>query len=109
MGFLFFPSVIPKLKKRGLTVIGWADWYGHNWGPIHNPTPYGTDGHPDDIDSREAEEFGREMVWRSQRIYAGEISLIPREPTPVSKPDFGVDSIMTRLHFSKISRKKCVA
>lgn len=80
MGFLYFPSVVPKIKKRGLTVIGWCDWYGHNWGPIHNPTPYGTDGHPDEIDLKEAEEFGREMVWRSQRIYAGETSLIPEEP-----------------------------
>ena len=28
MGFLYFPSVVPKLKKKGLTVIGWNDWYG---------------------------------------------------------------------------------
>ena len=47
MGAPYSPSVIPKLKKKGLIVIGWNDWYGHNWGPIHNPTPYGTDGHPD--------------------------------------------------------------
>jgi ferredoxin len=86
MGFAYNPNAIPRLKKKGLIVIGWNDWYGHNWGPIHNPTPYLTDGHPDEIDLKEAEEFGREMVWRSQRIYAGETSLIPKEPPVVAAP-----------------------
>jgi Fe-S-cluster-containing hydrogenase component 2 len=44
------------------------------------PYPYPSGGHPDEIDFREAEEFGREMVLRSRRIHAGETDLIP--PTP---------------------------
>ena len=42
--------------------------------------PYYTAGHPDEIDLREAEEFGREMVERSRRISAGETKLIPAMP-----------------------------
>jgi len=112
MGFLYFPSVIPKLKKRGLTVIGWCDWYGHNWGPIHNPTPYGTDGHPDQIDLEEAEEFGREMAWRSQKIYAGDTSLIPEEPPQVEPPVPEEENAFLReMAFRKIvkfHREKCL-
>jgi flavodoxin/ferredoxin len=112
MGFLYFPSVIPKLKKKGLTVIGWGDWYGHNWGPIHNPTPYGTDGHPDETDLREAEQFGREMVWRSQRIYAGETGLIPEEPAQVPEPvPMDADNPLVKWAFRntvKFHREKCL-
>ena len=102
LGITYNPTVVPKLKKQGLIVIGWNDWYGHSWGPIYQPTPYLTDGHPDEIDLREAEDFGREMVWRSQKIYAGETSLIPKEPAPVPFPDVGDDSFYRRFAFSKI-------
>ena len=44
------------------------------------PKPYFTDGHPDAIDLKEAEDFGREMVERSRRIYRGETQLIPTLP-----------------------------
>lgn len=110
LGITYNPTVVPKLKKQGLIVIGWNDWYGHSWGPIYQPTPYLTDGHPDEIDLREAEDFGREMVWRSQKIYAGETSLIPKEPAPVSFPDVGDDSFYRRFAFSKIvkyDKRKC--
>lgn len=83
----YFPSVVPKLQDKGLIVIGWNDWYAHNWQPITQPTPYLTDGHPDEIDIQEAEDFGREMVWRSQRIYAGKTDLIPDTP-PQGPPLF---------------------
>ena len=76
---LYFPSVTRKLKAKGFTVIGMRDWYGS----VHfqvAPKPYFTDGHPDDIDLKEAEAFGREMVEASQRISAGETGLIPPLP-----------------------------
>jgi ferredoxin len=76
---LYFPSVVRKLKAKGFTVIGMRDWYGS----VHfqtAPTPYFTDGHPDEIDLREAEEFGKEMVERSRRISTGETNLIPPLP-----------------------------
>jgi ferredoxin len=76
---LYFPGVVRKLKAKGFTVIGMRDWYGS----VHfqlAPKPYFTDGHPDEIDIREAEEFGNEMVERSKRISAGETNLIPPLP-----------------------------
>lgn len=76
---LYFPSVVRKLRAKGFTVIGTRDWYGSVHFQIV-PKPYFTDGHPDEIDLREAEEFGREMVERSRRIRQGETSLIPPLP-----------------------------
>lgn len=76
---LYFPSVVRKLKAKGFTVIGWRDWYGS----VHfqvAPQPYFTDGHPDEIDLKEAEDFGADMVEKSQRISAGETDLIPPPP-----------------------------
>lgn len=75
----FFPSIVPKLKRRGLTVIGMNDWYGPCYLAVM-AKPYPTAGHPDEIDLKEAEDFGREMVARSQRISAGETGLIPPVP-----------------------------
>jgi ferredoxin len=69
-------SIVPLLRRKGLTVIGFRDWYGSVTLP-HMPKPYLTDGHPDAIDLREAEDFGREMAERSQRIYSGETCLLP--------------------------------
>ena len=82
----YFPSVVPILKRRGLIVIGWGHWFGSSFGPLGEPTPYITDGHPDEVDLQDAEAFGREMVLRSQKIYAGETSLIPEEPPFVAPP-----------------------
>jgi len=76
---LYFPSVTRKLKAKGFTVIGMRDWYGSGHFQVA-PKPYFTDGHPDDIDLKEAEAFGREMVETSQRISAGETGLIPPLP-----------------------------
>jgi len=77
----FFFSLNQVLKKKALTVIGWDDWYGGCSHVLHQPSPYFTDGHPDDIDLQEAEAFGRDMAKRAQRIYAGEKELIPELPT----------------------------
>jgi NAD-dependent dihydropyrimidine dehydrogenase PreA subunit len=110
MGFMFNPSVVPQLKRKGLTVIDWRDWYGGGWA-LDMPTPGPTDGHPDKIDLEEAEEWGRQLVWRSQRIYTGETSLIPQDPPPISLPDFGDDSKVRDLRYKEILRydkTKCV-
>ena len=76
---LYFPSVVRKLKAKGFTVIGWRDWYGSAHFQVA-PQPYFTDGHPDEIDLNEAEDFGAEMVEKSQKISAGETDLIPPLP-----------------------------
>jgi hypothetical protein len=56
-----------------------ADWYGDCY-LLHNIEPYPTRGHPDEVDLKEAEDFGREMVVRSWRISAGETDLVPPQP-----------------------------
>jgi flavodoxin/ferredoxin len=80
----FFPQAITLLEKKGLIVIGINDWYGSVFRPTL-PKPYFTDGHPDEMDMKEAEAFGKEMVELSRRIYAGKTHLIPEfqdMPTP---------------------------
>lgn len=67
------------LRKSELTVIGWNDWYGAGFAPWMGK-PHSAEGHPDDIDLKEAEDFGREMVERSRRICQGETNLIPKLP-----------------------------
>jgi len=78
-----FPSIIPKFQKKGLTVIGWRSWFA-NCSLMFMPSPYPTAGHPDEIDLKEAEEFGKEMVERSRKISAGETNLIPSNPPPAA-------------------------
>ncbi len=76
----FFWSMVPMLKKKGLTVIGYGSWYGSVYQVLHAPKPYLTDGHPDGIALREAEDYGRRMAERAWRIFAGETELIPELP-----------------------------
>ncbi|MFC2045650.1 flavodoxin family protein [Chloroflexota bacterium] len=104
----YFPIVVNRLKGRGLTVIGMRDWYGS----VHipgAPHPYWTDGHPDEIDLKEAQEFGREMVETSRRITAGETHLIPQLPgMPPSykhSPTFKRSPRGTTLRYD---REKCL-
>jgi len=67
----YFPaSIASKLKRRGMVVLGVKDWYGDCYIP-GAPNPYPTAGHPDKIDCREAEAFGREMAKLSRKIYEG--------------------------------------
>ncbi|MDD5703630.1 MAG: EFR1 family ferrodoxin [Dehalococcoidales bacterium] len=111
VGYSYNPSVVPQLRKKGLIVIGWNDWYGSSWGPINQATPYPTDGHPDAIDLKEAEEWGREMVWRSQKIYGGEINLIPEGPEPLQPINTGDKSPIRHLQFRyerKFARDRCL-
>jgi len=75
----YLQRVVPALKQRGLTVIGWNDWFGGCYYP-GIPKPYFTDGHPDEIDLKEAEDFGAEMAERSRKVYSGDNSVIPEFP-----------------------------
>ncbi len=75
----YLRSVVPALIQTGLTVIGWNDWYGSVCLP-YMPKPYFSDGHPDEIDLKEAKDFGIEMVVRSRRISLEGTNLIPTFP-----------------------------
>ena len=76
---VFISKMVTSLREKGLTIAGWNDWYGSGFIPMM-PKPYYTDGHPDEIDLKEAREFGREIMERSQRIARGETQLIPELP-----------------------------
>ena len=78
-GGSFFYNAYKRIKPHGMTLIGTADWYGDCY-LLHHTYPYPSKGHPDEIDLKEAEDFGREMVLRSWKIASGETSLIPPEP-----------------------------
>jgi flavodoxin/Pyruvate/2-oxoacid:ferredoxin oxidoreductase delta subunit len=75
----FISNMVAGLRGKGLTVTGWNDWYGSGFIPLM-PKPYYTDGHPDEIDLKEATEFGREIAQRSRKIADGESQLIPELP-----------------------------
>ena len=83
----YFPSILPMLEKQGLKVIGWDHWFGSAYGPLNQPTPYLTDGHPDREDLKAAEEFGKMMVDRTRRIRDGEEGLVPPFPQMPSDDD----------------------
>jgi flavodoxin/formate hydrogenlyase subunit 6/NADH:ubiquinone oxidoreductase subunit I len=90
----FCYSIGQPLRKKAFTVIGWNHWYG-TCPSMYYPHPYFTDGHPDEIDLKEAEDFGRETAERAKRIYAGEKDLIPEIPSgpdadPLWLPSDGV-------------------
>ena len=70
---------VTGLREKGLTVTGWNDWYGGGFIPLM-PKPYYTDGHPDEIDLKEAGKFGREIAQRSRKIAGSESQLIPDLP-----------------------------
>jgi flavodoxin/ferredoxin len=75
----FLARVVSMMTQKGLTVIGWNNWYGSVTMP-EKPKPYFTDGHPDEIDLEEARDFGKQMLERSRRIQAGESGLVPVMP-----------------------------
>jgi ferredoxin len=108
---LFFPTIVPDLKRRGLIVIGTRDWYG-DCTLLHHIEPYPTAGHPDEIDLMEAERFGSEMAEHSRRIYAGETGLIPPLPKasrPISKKESsGKDVLLQFSSMVKFHKEKCL-
>ena len=78
-GYMFVLSTM--VKQKGMTIIGWNNWYGSVHQVLHMPKPYLTDGNPDGISLRQAEEFGREMGDRANRVAQGEKNLIPKPGT----------------------------
>jgi len=108
----FFASILPKLKEKGLTVVGWADWYGGG-NHAQYPGPWYTEGHPDEIDLREAEAFGREMVIRSAKISKGETDLIPKEfPQMIDYGELSPENVFKGWphprDYAKFEREKCL-
>jgi flavodoxin/ferredoxin len=115
-----FPVIVPKLKEHGLITIGSKSWRGSVYGPLGDPTPSKADGHPDKADLQDAENFAREMVARSRKIYAGDKSLIP--PDPVKEARHGgeppelvgsendtPEQYMKRIHFKLVyEQSKCL-
>ena len=107
-------KMVKALRQKGLTVTGWNDWYGSVFIPFM-PKPYYTDGHPDEIDLKDAEDFGREIIERSRRISAGESQLIPRLPGKVNYirrygsrivfQDFHADERPTQEDWDKLKPK----
>jgi NAD-dependent dihydropyrimidine dehydrogenase PreA subunit/flavodoxin len=112
----YMHTMIPALKRKGLIVIGFNDWYGNSIQQFI-PYPHFIAGHPDDIDLREAEDFGREMAQRSQRIYSGETQHIPKPPTrreldkrygrPLPLPKEAAEAEDMLLKQRKINMEKC--
>ena len=66
-----------ELTKKGYTVIGFFDSYGYSSIQFY-PQPMHTEGHPDEIELREAEEFGKHICEISQKIQDGQTGLIPK-------------------------------
>jgi ferredoxin/flavodoxin len=75
----FMKTAVTSLRRSGLTVIGWNDWFGNLYLP-YMPKPYYTDGHPDEVDLKEAADFGKEMAQHSQKIFSGQSIPIPELP-----------------------------
>jgi flavodoxin/Pyruvate/2-oxoacid:ferredoxin oxidoreductase delta subunit len=75
----YIARTVAALRRKGLIITGWNDWYGSVFIPFFSK-PYYTDGHPDEVDLKEAKDFGKEIVERSRRISKGEAHLIPRLP-----------------------------
>lgn len=66
-----------ELTKKGFIIIGSFDSYGYTSLQFY-PEPMHTEGHPDEIELREAKEFGEQICDISLRIQKGESSLLPQ-------------------------------
>lgn len=69
-------GVQPMLDK-GLTVLGWKDWYGQASVPGHGK-PWFSDGHPDEYDLEDARAFGEAMARHSEKVNEGRTDIIPK-------------------------------
>ena len=102
----FFPLIIEGLKKKGLSIIGFNDWYGSVYRPAA-PMPYLTDGHPDEIDLEEAEEFGREIAEMSRKIYEGKTRFEPALPEMEIEPRVSLNRPVPKLNIKKCRYPSC--
>jgi flavodoxin/ferredoxin len=64
----FFPSISDKLKRKNANIIGYFNSYANITVPFY-PKPSYTSGHPDEIDRKNANNFGE---WLDQQISASE-------------------------------------
>jgi len=51
-----------QVLRKGLTIIGWSDWYGSDHLTPHVCVPDNEWGHPDGVDVAEAEAFGKRIA-----------------------------------------------
>lgn len=102
----FFPLIIERLSKKGLSIIGFNDWYGSVYRPAA-PTPYLTDGHPDEIDLEEAEEFGKETAELSRKVYEGKIKLPPVRSNREIPPRARLVRPVPKLNIDKCRYPSC--
>jgi len=65
-----------ELNKKGFIIISLFDSYASSSIQFY-PTPMQTTGHPDEIELREAEDFGRNICDLSMKIYSGDNTIIP--------------------------------
>jgi len=65
-----------ELKEKGFVVIGAFDSYSDSSLQFY-PKPMHTYGHPDEIELKEAEEFGKKICRISEKIRQGNLNLIP--------------------------------
>jgi len=79
---------VQPLQEKGLTVIGWNDWYCDCTLLPGHAKPWFTDGHPDGIDIAEAESFGTAMAAHSLKISRGITDIIPTLPSPEAVDEF---------------------
>jgi ferredoxin len=91
-------------------VIGTHDWYGSVY-IASMPKPYHTDGHPDSIDLKEAEDFGEAIVNRSRKISGGDTTLIlptPKAPQEMPPPPMksGEPSMGDKMFASELKYHK---
>jgi flavodoxin/NAD-dependent dihydropyrimidine dehydrogenase PreA subunit len=107
----FVPDMLSLLRSRGLLILGIRGWYGAAMS-VTEPKPYPSDGHPDEIDLKEAEDFGKEMVELSQRVSGEGPEVIPPMPTmPIPLRQFlGIPSLHhkpPKLNIEKCNYPKC--
>jgi flavodoxin/NAD-dependent dihydropyrimidine dehydrogenase PreA subunit len=111
MGNTFF-YMASDLKEKGYTVIGAFDTYADASLQFY-PKIWHTAGHPDEIDLKEAERFGRSICDISIRISNGEPVAIPEfqliEDTWWAEASIHItpDSLRKRFPRFTLNRGKC--
>ena len=98
---LYFPLVIPRLKKKKLKIIDWKNWYGNCTVQIF-PEPYYTAGHPDAIDLEEARSWGHRLSRTAVNILSGGIFTFPEPPKPDMEPEHANAAIMNLGGFHNV-------
>jgi len=96
MPLLYAPVMSRRLTMKDFTVIGWNDWYGGFI--MEGVTAWYTDGHPDEIDLKEAEEFGVKIVEKSKKIAGGQKELIPPLPDMPVISFQALDLLLRAIH-----------